>query len=213
MILLQFIDLNIFIGYENGFLVSIKNSFHMCLSLIRSMRLKVVDLPHKMLNKLELFMNNNLLKFNIELETNFTKENVMHIHDIIFEKGNQVELYLQELHKYGNSLHSIFVTQCLENIKVKVNKKFLPQNLIDHLCSDNPIDYSNSTKDKCVINDDNSELSVHDLGNNDGLDEFKTTNIEKFRNPVCKGKKNESLNELIDMKDLPKHMVDYFICP
>ncbi|XP_050534511.1 uncharacterized protein LOC126901793 isoform X2 [Daktulosphaira vitifoliae] len=164
-----------------------------------------------------LYLNNNsgsinvMYKYQAELVPNVTEENVMHIHDIIFEKGNQVELYLQKLHKYRNSLHSIFVTQCLGNITSKVHRRFLPQNLIDHLCTDNPIDYCKSTNDECVINDESSELNIYDIGNNDGLDEFKITNIENIKNAIFNSKKEKSLNPSIDMKDSPKHMVDYFI--
>ncbi|XP_050534510.1 uncharacterized protein LOC126901793 isoform X1 [Daktulosphaira vitifoliae] len=211
MILQQFINLKIFFGSANYYLLSIINNLYVILSWVRGMSLKIPDLPNILLNKLELFMNNNLLKFNIELVPNVMEENVMHIHNKIVKKVKQVDTYLQELRKYTNSFEMINVIQFLERIVVSDDKFFLQPNLIDHLCIDNPIDYCKSTNTKCDIKDENNELNVYDVGNNDGLDEFKITNIENFNNAFFNSKKEKSLNPLIDMKDSPKHMVDYFI--
>ncbi|XP_050535221.1 uncharacterized protein LOC126902219 [Daktulosphaira vitifoliae] len=204
-IIQNFIDLNIFIESSYSFLQSIIHKFYTILSWVRGIQLKDVDLPNIILKELELFMNNNFLKFSIELKTIVTDKNVMHIHDTILEKGDEVESYLQELGKYTNSFEFIYIIQSLERIAVNDNKLFLLPDLINHLCADNPIDYFNTT------NDNSDEFNVYDLGNNDGLDQFKTENFENFKNTVFKRKK--SLNPLVDMKDLPKHMMDYFICP
>ncbi|XP_050535840.1 uncharacterized protein LOC126902516 [Daktulosphaira vitifoliae] len=207
-LLQQFIDLNIFIGIAYNFLVSIMNKFYVILSWVQGIPLKVVNLPNIILTKLKEFMDRNLLKFNVESETIAIDQNVIHIHDKILI----VELYHQELIKHTNLFKLIYTTKNLERICVKNYKWFLLPILIDYLCTDNPIDYCNSDNDKCIINDSSSEINIYDLGNNDGLEEFKTENIEHFKKDVFKNKKNKSMNPLIDMKDVPRHMMDYFIC-
>ncbi|XP_050532231.1 uncharacterized protein LOC126900507 isoform X2 [Daktulosphaira vitifoliae] len=137
---------------------------------------------------------------------------LMTMYEIILENYNQVDLYLQELIKYANSFNLIYTIQHVGRITIKDFKYILTPNLIDLLCTDNPIDYCISKNDECDTSDNSNEINVYDLGNNDGLDEFKIENIEHFKEVAFKRKQNKSLNLSIDMKDFPKHMVDYFLC-
>ncbi|XP_050532214.1 uncharacterized protein LOC126900498 isoform X4 [Daktulosphaira vitifoliae] len=212
IILYEFIDLNIFIKSSKSFLTFISNNFAVILSWIGGTRLKVENLPIITLRKLELFFTDNKLKFNVESEIIVTDQSIMPIYDLLLKKVNQVELYVQELNKYKKSFELIYDIQYLGRITNNDQRFFLVPNLIDVLCADNPIDYCNSKNDKSDTSDNSNEINVYDLGNNDGLDEFKTENIEHFKEVAFKRKQNKSLNLSIDMKDFPKHMVDYFLC-
>ncbi|XP_050547909.1 uncharacterized protein LOC126909518 isoform X2 [Daktulosphaira vitifoliae] len=151
------------------------------------------------------------MTFNIDSETNVTEQNLMEIYGIILENTDQVDLYVKKLENYADSFHLIYDIQAVQRINIKDFKFFLTPDLIDILCTDNPIDNCNSNYDKCVTSSNINEFDVYDLGNNDGLDVFKTENIENFKNTVFKRKKHVSLNSSIDMKEYPRHMVDYFI--
>ncbi|XP_050532225.1 uncharacterized protein LOC126900504 [Daktulosphaira vitifoliae] len=208
----SFINLNIFVEPAKNFLKSLLNHLYVIIYWFRGLRSIEIELPNEILKKLKDFMNDMMLKFNIEPETIVTERNLKHIHDIIREENHQIQIYVKKLKYNANSFNSIYVIQTVGRLNTKDIKYILTPNLIDILCSNSPINYCNSNNDECDTNDNSSEINVDDLGNNDGLDEFKTENIEHFKNIAFKRKQNESLNLFIDMKDFPKHMVDYFIC-
>ncbi|XP_050532213.1 uncharacterized protein LOC126900498 isoform X3 [Daktulosphaira vitifoliae] len=207
----SFIKLEIFIDPAKNFFVSLLKHLYVIVYWCRGTRTLDKLLPSTILKKLKDFMYNIMLKFNVKLET-ITEENLIDIHKTILKDNALVDLYLQELSYYRNSFYLIYVIQPVGRINIKDFKFLLTPNLIDVLCADNPIDYCNSKNDKSDTSDNSNEINVYDLGNNDGLDEFKTENIEHFKEVAFKRKQNKSLNLSIDMKDFPKHMVDYFLC-
>ncbi|XP_050537502.1 uncharacterized protein LOC126903368 isoform X2 [Daktulosphaira vitifoliae] len=210
-ILQSYITLHIFREPANMFLISILNHLYVILYWFRGTRPIENDLPDVIIKKLKDFMDNIMIKFNIDSETNVTEQNLMEIYGIILENTDQVDLYVKKLENYADSFHLIYDIQAVQRINIKDFKFFLTPDLIDILCTDNPIDNCNSNYDKCVTSSNINEFDVYDLGNNDGLDVFKTENIENFKNTVFKRKKHVSLNSSIDMKENPRHMVDYFI--
>ncbi|XP_050532210.1 uncharacterized protein LOC126900497 [Daktulosphaira vitifoliae] len=210
----SFRNLNIYKEKGYIFLKKIFYRLHVIINWVKGSELENEDLPDLLLKGIESFMKENKLKFQMKSEIFVSNINVIDIRDQIIEKANIVESYIQELKNYKHLFQAVHALQYCDKVTLKNFKYFLLPNLTDNLCKDNLL-YEDVNKNE-NFNDYNnsSEFNIYDVGDNDGLEEFKNENIEHFKNAVFKRKKinyYKSLIPLIEMNDFPKHMVDYFI--
>ncbi|XP_050530685.1 uncharacterized protein LOC126899661 [Daktulosphaira vitifoliae] len=207
-----FMSLQIYNEKGHNFLKLMFIRLHVILNWARGISLKKKDLPEMILTEIENFMLNHKLKFNLEYENIFYEKNFVDIHNIILEKTYLVESYIEELKNHINLFYSVHNLNIFGKVSITRYKYFLMPDIIDNICKENLFIEDINTSD--IFNDLNnsSELNINDIGNNDGLDEFKIINDENIKHPIFIRKKNKSLIASIEMKDFPKHMVDYFIC-
>ncbi|XP_050527769.1 uncharacterized protein LOC126897873 isoform X1 [Daktulosphaira vitifoliae] len=212
LILQTFINLKIYDVERFDFFKIISSRLHLILNWVKGIPLRNEDLPEMMLKEIKNFMLKHKLKFNLEYENIFSEKIFVNILNIILGKTNLVESYIQEIKNHVNSLYSVYNLKLFGRISVKNYKHFLMPDIIDNICKENLFVEDRNTSDNFNDLNNSSELNINDIGNNDGLDEFKITNYENIKHPIFIRKKNKSLIVSIEMKDFPKHMVDYFIC-
>ncbi|XP_050530697.1 uncharacterized protein LOC126899663 [Daktulosphaira vitifoliae] len=212
LIFRTFMNLKIYDVERTEFFKIISITLQLILNWVKGIPLRNEDLPEMMLKEIKKFMLNHKLKFNLEYENIFSEKSFVNIHNIILGKTNLVESYIQEIKNHVNSLYSVYNLKLFGRISVKNYKHFLMPDIIDNICKENLFVEHINTSDNFNDLNNSSELNINDIGNNDGLDEFKITNYENIKHPIFIRKKNKSLIASIEMKDFPKHMVDYFIC-
>ncbi|XP_050527770.1 uncharacterized protein LOC126897873 isoform X2 [Daktulosphaira vitifoliae] len=207
-----FMNLNIYNEESLTFLKIMIIRLHFILNWVSGTPLPNKDLPEMIFKEIEKFMLNYKLMFDLESEKFFPGKNVVDTHKMILEKANLVESYIQELKKHVNLFYSDNNLQFFWKISDINYRHFLMPDIIDNICRENLFYENVYTNENFNDSNNSSELNIYDIGNNDGLDEFKITNDENIKHPIFIRKKNKSLIASIEMKDFPKHMVDYFIC-
>lgn len=77
------------------------------------------------------------------------------------------------------------------------------------MCYDHPINENKNTVDNVI----NKEFNIYDVGNNDGLDEYRITNTPNFnKDYTCiKGKMDKIFKKSYLMNYFLKHMVDFIV--
>ncbi|XP_050533099.1 uncharacterized protein LOC126901025 [Daktulosphaira vitifoliae] len=221
-ILSSYKKLNLFNDLANNFLSRILDMLNNFLQrCVVNLPMHNKNLLNSMIASLQIFLENNFLKFEIKSAKFIKKKNFSEKYESILHRKNQVELYLIELEKKMYYIPEINLKH-QRKMNLTKFKYFLDDATVEHLCKNdayNFIDKINENLKNTEISEDKNNKLNSSSSNNIGKVWKTPSSVDNKKYERCKDAnlRNEDINSnnriklIAESKYFPKYMVDYLL--